>query len=313
MRGHGETEDQRTILIFRVRRARQKAMKAAIAEARSLLAEFNPAMMAGGPLGDQPGLFWLELEESLVPAAMDRIPFLGYTSAVDIVRFSEGKAKGKARRTAIKPTWRGRPFDLEPLHQEDSDEFREQAPDRRSFVLQTQGGDLKAVRGYRGDSGQLSRRGLPVSDARLLVNLAFVRLGGKMLDPFAGAGGIVVAAVHLQQHVFTVDIDPVVQWGLRHQGSRHCVGDARHLPFMDGSFDSVASEAPFEAANDVVGDVVTEIGRVLQPHGHVAIMVAEHQGDAARNHARGAGLVLTLDIPIDRKGLPVTVLAWHKS
>jgi hypothetical protein len=151
---HGEME--RTILIFRVRRARQKAMKAAIAEALSLLAEFNPSMMAGGPLGDQPGLFWLELEESLVPAAMDRIPLLGYTSAVDMVKFSEGKAKGKgkARRTAIQPTWRGRSFDLEPLYQEDSDEFREQAPDRRSFVLQTQEGDLKAVRGYRGDRCQ---------------------------------------------------------------------------------------------------------------------------------------------------------------
>src|ERR1017187_5881392 len=105
--GHEATQDQKTILIFRVRRARQKAMKAAIAEALSLLAEFNPTMMAGGPLGDQPGLFWLEMEESVIRAAMDRLPLLGYTSAVDMVKFSEGKAKRKTRRTAIQPTWRG--------------------------------------------------------------------------------------------------------------------------------------------------------------------------------------------------------------
>jgi len=50
--GHDPPHDEPAILIFRVRRARQKAMKAAVAEALSLLAEFQPVLLAGGPLGD---------------------------------------------------------------------------------------------------------------------------------------------------------------------------------------------------------------------------------------------------------------------
>lgn len=309
---HETMEGQRMVLIFRVRRARQKAMKAAIAEALALLADFNPSVLSGGPLGHQPGLFWIELQDSVLPAALDRIPLLGYTFAVDMVKFSEGRSRGRSRRTAIQQKWHGRPFDLQPLHREDSDEFRNQAPDRRSFVLHDKDGSLKEIRGYRGDGGQLSRRGLPVADARLLVNLAFVCLGGKLLDPFAGAGGVVVAALCLQQDVFSVDIDQEVKWGLQHQGSRHCIGDARQLPFRDCVFDSVASEAPFEAASKLVGDAMTEVARVLRPSGHAAMMVAEHQADVARERAREAGLVATLDTPIDRKGLCVFVLAWNK-
>lgn len=308
-----DMQDEPTILIFRVRRARQKAMKAAIAEALSLLAQFRPILLAGGPLGDRPALFWLQMQESDIPAALDRLPLLGYSFAVDRVEFHEGRARRKGRKAAMPPTWRGRPFDLQPLYDEDSEEFREQAPDRRSFLLPTDGGTLREVRGYRGDSGHLSRRGLPVADARLLANLAFVREGGKLLDPFAGAGGIVLAALGLKQDVFSLDVDPFVQWGLRHQGARHVVGDARHLPFPDNTFDSIASEAPFEASHDDMGDAMSEIARTLRPNGRAAIMVVEHQTATVRDRAHVGGLMPIIDIAIDRKGLDVIVLAWTKT
>ena len=308
-----DIHDEPAILIFRVRRARLKAMKAAVAEALSLLAQFQPILLPGGPLGDQPGLFWLQMQENDIRAALDRLPLLGYSFAVDKVEFNASKAKRKGRKIASTPTWRGRPFDLESLYNEDSDELREQAPDRRSFLLQDEDGSLKEVRGYRGDSGQLSRRGLPVADARLLANLAFVREGGRLLDPFAGAGGIVLAALGLKQEVFSLDIDPFVKWGLQHQGALHCVGDARNLPFRDGTFDSVATETPFEVDSCVMADAMDEIARILRPGGHAALMVVERQADSVRERARRSGLTTMIDIPIDRKGLDVIVLAWTKT
>jgi tRNA G10 N-methylase Trm11 len=152
-----------------------------------------------------------------------------------------------------------------------------------------------------------------VADARLLANLAFVHEGGKLLDPFAGAGGIVLAALGLKQDVFSLDIDPFVKWGLRHQGARHAVGDARRLPFRDETFDSIASELPFEARHDDMGDAMSEIARTLQPDGRVAIMVVEHQAATVRDRAGAGGLTPVIDIPIDRKGLDVIVLAWTKT
>lgn len=169
------------------------------------------------------------------------------------------------------------------------------------------------TRGYRGDGGELGRRGLPVTDARLLANLAFTRIGGRMLDPFADAGGVVLAGLQLQQEVFSLDIDPALQWGLHDLGARHFVGDARHLPFEDATFDSVASEAPFQATGELLGEVMMEIARVLRPCGRVAAMLAEHQAAPAREGAREGGLLLNLDTSIDRKGLPVVVLAWKRA
>lgn len=300
------------ILIFRVRRARQKAIKAAIAEALSLLSDLHPMRLAGGPLGDQPGIFWLQLNQTDLPVVTARLPLLGYSVAVEIVRFYEPNMKPKRRRPGSQRTWHGRSFGLELLYNEDSDEFREQAPDKRIFLLQTESGPLKEVRGYRGDSRQLNRRGLPVSDARLLANLALVRDGGRFLDPFAGAGGIVLAALSLKQEVFTVDIDPFVKWGLRHQGARHTVADARHLPFSNDSFDSIATETPFEADDDILAEATSEFARLLRPNGHLSIMAAEPQAHIARAQLSAAGLNCTLDTSIDRKGLPVIVLVWIK-
>jgi len=300
------------MLIFHVRDARQKAMPAAVAEALSLLARFRPRMAKGGPLGETRGIFWLYLEEGALPSAEDMFPLLGYTSSVQLVKFLE-KPRQKAKKKPRELTWRGRPFELDYLYKEDPEEFRENAPDRRTFLLTAEDGSVREVRGYRGDSGTLSRRGLPVADARLLVNLAFVEPGGRLLDPFAGAGGVVIEALHAGQLVHSLDIDPLLARGLVHLGSNHVVGDSRHMPFEDAMFDSVATEVPFEvSATQAVADSVAEIARILKPSGRAAMMVGKSQATAVRGSALGASLLPRFEMEIDRKGLPVFVFAWQK-
>ena len=151
-------------------------------------------------------------------------------------------------------------------------------------------------------------------DARLLANLAFVRINGRVLDPFAGAGGILIEAARLSSLVYTTDVDPFVMHGLHHLGGLHSVADARTLPFPDAVFQSIASELPFDPdCIELAGQAVANMFRVLMPGGKIAIMVGQHQAEAARISAASAGLIPILDSLIDRKGLSVNVLVWEKS
>jgi SAM-dependent methyltransferase len=298
------------VLIFHVREARRKAMRAAVLEATRLLGDLEPRVLSGGPLGDRPGIFWLELPEEHVETARGRLARLGYTDAVDMPDFdASGKRTGKGNYAG---KWKGRSFVLSSLYEEDAAALRERAPDRRPFVLPAADGTLRAVYGYRGDSGPLSRRGLPVVDAKLLVNLVEpLTRGASLFDPFAGAGGIVLESVERGLITFSADIDPMLRHGLRHLGARHVVADARHLPFPAATFDAVATEPPYTPeALDTVIAALGEIHRVLVPGGRCALMVAASQAGALRSAAETLGISPGLDLPVDRKGLPVVVIAW---
>ena len=86
---------------------------------------------------------------------------------------------------------------------------------------------MREIRGYRDDSGPLSRRGLPTYDARMLANVAAAGEGGTLLDPFAGAGGVVIEALAHGCRVVSCDIDPALRYGLASLARSHAVADAR--------------------------------------------------------------------------------------
>ena len=191
--------------------------------------------------------------------------------------------------------------------------MREGAPDRRTFLLKTSAGDVRPVTGYRGDGGELSRRGLSVPDARLLVNLVAAEPGALFLDPFAGVGGLIIEALASNYEVVSADWDPVLLHGLAHLGARHLVADARHLPFADETFDAIATEPPYhEEATPVVVEALDELYRVLKKGRRLATLCATSQAGALRQQAASLGLRAVLDAAIDRKGLDVVVLVWLK-
>ncbi len=304
------------LLICRIRPARRKAQAVAVAEALSLLRDLHAVAQSGGPLAEQGGVFWIAIPPDCLDAAIARLPRLGYTYAADTlepVPEQQPDPKHKRHSDPQLVRWHHRLYRLVRVYEEDARAMRESAPDRRDFLFGTREGELRLVHGYRGDSNPLSRRGLPVYDARMLVNLVWAGEGTRFLDPFAGTGGIVIEALASRCNVVSADIDPALRYGLSHLSAVHQVADARRLPFANEAFDAIATELPFhEEANLIVIEALHEMHRVLKEHGRLALMCGASQVDALRREAATLALEPYLDSPINRKGLDVVVLAWEK-
>jgi hypothetical protein len=295
------------MLVLRLRAARARARAAAVAEALALLHDLGPAAPAGGPLAERGGVVWVELPERHLEAAVARLPRLGYATTVDLLVAAEGVGGG-GRPAGVR--WRGRPWRLERLHAEDAAGHRERAPDRRVFRFEGGDGTVRPVRGYRGGSGPLARRGLPVCDARLLVNLVAPAGPGLLIDPFAGVGGVALEARAAGWATLTADLDPALRHG---HGPAHLVADARRLPLRAGCADAAATEPPYDRRVGPLAELaLAETDRLLRPGGAAAWLCAAWQAPGLRATARRLGLRAVLDSPVDRKGLEVVALAWRK-
>jgi hypothetical protein len=305
----GGPADGRALLVLHQRASRRRARAAAVAEVLALLHDLGPSAPAGGPLSERGGVCWVELPERWLAAAAARLPRLGYTTAVDrLVAAGTGRGGGPA---AVR--WRGRSWRLERLHTEDPAGLRERAPDRREFLFAAGGGPVRPVRGYRGGGGPLARRGLPVCDARLLVNLVAPAGPGLLLDPFAGVGGVALEARAAGWTTVTADLDPSLRHGLGGLGGAHLVADARRLPLRAGVLDAVATEPPYDrGTGPLASQALGEAVRLLRPGGAVALLCAAWQAAGLRATADRLGLRVALDCPVDRKGLAVVALLWRR-
>jgi hypothetical protein len=294
------------MLVLHQRAARRRARAAAAAEALALLHDLEASAPAGGPLAERGGVVWVELPDRHLTAATARLPRLGYSTAVDL-----GAPGGQGRGPAVR--WQGRPWRLVRLHTEDPAGHRERAPDRREFLFEAGGGPPRPVRGYRGGGGPLTRRGLPVCDARLLVNLVAPAGPGRLLDPFAGVGGIALEAEAAGWTTITADLDPGLRHGLGRIGAAHLVADARALPLRAGSLDAAATEPPYDrGAGPLADQALAELHRLLRPGGAAAVLCAAWQAAGLRATAAGLDWRVTLDCPVDRKGTEVVALAWRR-
>jgi Methyltransferase domain len=299
-------QDADATLVLHLRRARSRARAAALAEICSVLREEGAKPAPGGPLSEVKGITWATLPESSVSALRATSLRLGYSERVDLVRGAESVAEARAT-----VRWKGRDVVLLPIYDEPDAELRPFDPDRRPFLLECGDGVVRRITGYRGGGGPLERRALPVVDARLLVNLVASRRRGKLLDPFAGAGGILVEARAAGWTTLSVDIDPALRFGLAELAEEHVVGDTRELSFETKTIDAVATEPPYHpSARDAVLAAVPEISRVLRPGGRAAMLLHPDQAPSVRTAAEASGLLGELDVAIDRKGTPVVCLSW---
>jgi len=295
-----------SVLICHLRPARRRARFLAQREALALLETFAARALEGGPLSESGGVYGIEIDAGDIEAARLRFPLLGYTTRVQTLVPVLGRQDADLR-------WRGVDYTLQALFEEDPALAREAAPDRRPFLARVSG-ELREIRGYRGDGSALSRRGLPAYDARMLANLALGGGRGPALDPFAGAGGILLALARPGVSAVSADIDSWLGNGLaRLSCGRHQTADARYLPFRDCCVAAVATEPPFDPeADEAVVASITELARVLAPGGRLALMCADRQTSMLGAAAGAAGLVELSRSGLDRKGAECGVFLWEK-
>jgi SAM-dependent methyltransferase len=297
---HSELPEGWMLYVCQIRAGRNKARIPAILEVLALLD--SAIALNSGPLAGQKGIFWIGANH----ADEARFRHLGYTNRVMKLLDTDDDESQPVR-------WRGKTHYLKMVYEEDKNWLRNRAPDRREFILRAHDGQALPVQGYRGDGKHLSRRGLAPEDARLLVNLVTPRATDDVcfLDPFAGVGGLVIEARDRGWSVYSGDIDPVVQDGLRHFGAHHSVLDAVRLPYPAQCFDAIATEPPFhEDARDTIAGLMTEFDRVLKPGGKAAVLVADWEADILEPAA--AGFKLLLSAGIDRKGSSNRLYLWQK-
>lgn len=321
--------DDWSLFILYIRESRVKARVPAVLEALSLLGLFQPIALLGGPLGDKQGVFWIAVEPKFTQSAIDLFSRLGYSYAVDWAVLAEHAEviEAAALIRPLGPTpqsnahitlWRGKQYHLVRVFEEDYVLIRERSPDRRTFLLETGDGKVRPVKGYRGNGAALSRRGLPVSDARLLVNLVSphtlpINQDIAFIDPFSGAGGIVIEALDSGYTVFSVDIDHRLRAGLEQFGAQHHVADAAQLPFDNGMFMAMATEPPYHRdACVMLSHALGEMHRVLVPGGRLSMLVAEWQVAYLLEVSNRYNFQLLLAAPINRKGTNVAVLLWER-
>jgi hypothetical protein len=302
---------ERQMLIFYLRPARARAVDAARFEVMSLFPELELTVAKGGPLSELGNIMWFETNQD--EYALRKIQFmrLGYTVAVDLLcSIPESNYRDKS---PVMLRWRKKPYRLDRLYEIDLDSELQSGPDQRLFLLGDETGGVREVKGYRGDGSALARRALPVCDCKLLVNIVARGAGGVVLDPFAGAGGIVREAVAAGLRVHSVDIDPILKPGLEHMGSVHVVGNADALPWTGGSIDAVITETPFAfETRRMVPLAFEEMVRVCKTGGRIAIMCTDWQAELLRKSAASSSLDSLLDTVIDRKGTNCSVLCWEK-
>lgn len=300
-------------MVCHTRESRNRATKVAQAEIMALMRDFGASLQTGGPLSEVRGVYWVTLPKKGFVTAQARMRHLGYTAVIELIVPLPKEESSKAVRNKV-VRWRKRDYLRVRAYQEDAEAVRESAPDRREFRLATRDG-IRDVKGYRGGGGPLNRRALPPCDARMLANMVFSHERPfRFLDPFAGAGGIVVEAVKLGYSVATVDNDPVLRFGLPRLGSQlHLLADSRMLPLRDNIFHGISTEPPYDAGTaPLMEHLLREMARVLRFDGRIAMLVADWQAEVVERLIGEVGLLLGCSYKVNRKGTDTVLVVLTK-
>lgn len=125
-------------------------------------------------------------------------------------------------------------------------------------------------------------------NARLMVNLSRAPISGVFLDPFCGAGGILIEAAFISEYCIGLDIDPKMIKGCKQNVKYYglynidlLIGDALKLPFK--RIDSIACDTPYGIAASLKKrkheEMVEEFLRNLIPFRKLKICIATTKSD----------------------------------
>lgn len=117
---------------------------------------------------------------------------------------------------------------------------------------------LKPIAVRRTEKKLLARRTTATMDpltARLMVNLARVKPGDKVLEPFVGAGAVAVEAERVGAYVVGIDIDIDLLRMARLNTSADLIHGDASLPPLRPGFDAVVGDPPYGRLSIVEGEV----------------------------------------------------------
>jgi hypothetical protein len=305
------------IIACKIRSSRLKAKQIAILEI--LFAQIDNEILAikNGPLGDIKGMISFFCPKDKLDSFRERLFGIGYCSKFYLLDFEDESCKNNTDLRPINPlVWKGCKFSVTGFFAQDKKIYEDQSPNKREFKIVDFNGEVKTVPGYRGDGTELGRRALPVEDARCMVNLSLPQKNKRLLDPFAGAGGIIYGFKYIAPNgtAASIDIDPVLKPGLEFYGSAHHVMNAADASFPANSFDSVVTEVPF--AEDVI-DTLTESFKKINPcvseDGVYVIMCEDNQTPKIYDTMTELGNYCLFTHEVDRKGMDVELSIWWKN
>jgi hypothetical protein len=306
-----------SLIVCKIRNSRLKAKQLAILE--MIFAQFDNEIVAikNGPLGDVKGIISFFCPKKNLASFKERLFGIGYCHQFYEIDFENETCENATDLNSINPlVWKGRKFSIYHFFTQDNAIYEEQSPHRRAFKILGNDSEVKTIFGYRGDGSELGRRSLPVEDARCMVNLSLPHKNKKMLDPFAGAGGIIYSFKFIvpEGKMTSIDIDPVLKPGLEYFSSTHFVINAVNASFAEGSFDSVITEVPFsQNATDDIVQTLIKVNPCLSNNGVFVIMCGKEQTTKIYDTLNGLGNCLLFNHAIDRKGIDVEISVWWKN
>ncbi len=132
--------------------------------------------------------------------------------------------------------------------------------------------------------------------SRAMVNLAEVNLGGRILDPFAGTGGIMIEAGVLGYDVYGVEFKGWIAGGGLKNLKRYLLGreimitgDARSLMFREECFDAIVTDPPYGRSTTVPDESI-----------HTLLSKFFNEGLRVLKERRRIVMAVPLNVPLER-------------
>lgn len=248
------------VFVLMLKQSRIKAKQIAIYEVLFALSQYKVKFITNGPLGDVKGVLSFAVEKGHTETELNEcFSHLGYIDKIYKIIPCSASPKQKEIKSINDYVWKGQPFDVIFVFEQDKNLYGLQSSHNREFIILDEYNKEKIVAGYRGDGSIMGRRALPVEDCRCMVNLGMLRNPKTVIDPFAGAGGILFQAKYINPSMqrYSVDIDPIVSPGLKRLSKDHYIGNAKDACFNNVKFDAIITEVPF--FNDATNDVLLSI------------------------------------------------------
>jgi SAM-dependent methyltransferase len=253
--------------------------------------------------------------ETRQQSLVEVMPLLGYSEALVRLDREPGAGRGRVANAGLRrKRWlvgEQRMGDdivrFAELWSADEEARQQLAPHRRRFRFMYPEG-VRVGRGSRGG------RRLSSCDAKLLVNLSQTAAGERLLDPFAGIGGIVLEAARRGITVLCGDIEEALRIGLAQaSGGRAAIWDARALPLPGECVDAIVTEPPYAARRRAaVAAAMGEITRCLRPGGRLVALMSRALSRAVLPAVDEHGLRLEHDFPVRRQGFVARAACWIK-